>query len=1571
MSKKILGLDLGTNSIGWALIEIDDASGTSTIIKLGSRIIPMSEDILGKFDSGITESDTAQRTEFRGTRRLRERHLLRRERLHRVLNILQFLPEHYAREIDFETRLGQFNKEAEPKIAYCYNEETKTFEFLFKTSFNEMLEDFKVHQPNLIENGKKIPYDWTIYYLRKKALTQKIEKEELAWLLLNFNQKRGYYQLRGEEDEDATRTAKTRIYFAKEVITSIVDTGKKYKENKVLEVVLQNGAVGKIFKREIPNWIGLEKNIIATVDLDKDGNDKYDDDKKLSQRFSIPTEADWEKEWKLIKIKTENDLKQSKKSVGSYIYDTLLQNPKQKINGKLVRVIERNFYKKELEQILETQKEYLVELKDQQLLKACAEELYENNEAQRSSLEKKDLGHLFVNDIIFYQRPLKSKKSLISDCKFESRSYIVDGLKKTEAIKCIAKSHPLFQEFRLWQWIKNLRIYEKATDLEVTDIFITSDEDWVNLFEWLNNKKEIEQEPLIKFLLGPQNLKPKNLSVEAKKFRWNYVYDAVSDKSKSYPCNETRSQILLRLAKVEKIPANFLTKEVEESLWHILYSVNDKLEIPKALKSFAAKHNLLDDIGNDFVEQFKKFPPYKRDYGSYSAKAIKKLLPLMRMGKYWNEPNIHQQTKDRIDKIINAEFDEKIRDRVRDKAISLKAVQDFQGLPLWLTSYIVYDRHSEDGDIKKWLLAKDIENYLNPKMEGSFKQHSLRNPIVEQVITEALRVVKDIWNVYGNGAENFFNEIHIELGRSMKNTKADREYLTKQITENENTNLRIKALLAEMLNDSNVENVRPYSLSQQEILKIYEDGVLNSNIDIEEDILKISRTAQPSKSDLTRYKLWLEQKYRSPYTGAVIPLNRLFTTAYEIEHIIPQSRFFDDSFSNKIICETEVNKLKDNKLGLEFIKAHPEEIVPLNFGEQVKIFSVEAYERFVNDHYAKSRSKMRKLLLEDIPEKMVERQMNDTRYISKIVKNLLSNIVREDGEQETTSKNILSSNGQITDILKQDWGLKDVWNSIVAPRFERLNKLTGSNNFGSINEKTQKFLPTVPLELAKGFSKKRIDHRHHALDALVIACATRNHINYLNNQHALDKSKKKTEEEKQKSREDLKRKLCFKKYNEGSDTNYKWVFKKPWESFTQEAKRQLETTIISFKQNIRVINKTVNKYEKWETKKGALEKILKTQEKGDSWAIRKPMHKDTISGLVRIRFKKTVQLSPALDDWEHIVDNKLRKFIKGFIDHNNDKKELLKYFKSGNNVWDDKDVSKVEIYYWDNDKTGIPNHVASRVKLDEGFNEAKILTITDTGIQSILINHLTQEKYQNAKDEKGKPVMPETLAFSADGIDEMNKNIKERNKGKFHQPIYKVRTYEARGTKFNIGQIGNKKDKFVVSADGTNLFFAIYKDVKGERSYETIPLNIVIENQKQGALNNKKPQDCSVPLINEKGDHLLFFLSPNDLVYIPTDDERGNPALITPKSINPKQVYKFIDGSGTTANFITNVSATTIFNMNKKEQAKRGLNYPIQNEYGIGSPQSKNQKSLGEIMVKECCWKLQVDRLGQVIKIIK
>jgi CRISPR-associated endonuclease Csn1 len=1511
-TKKILGLDLGTNSIGWALIEQNTKEKTGRIINAGSRIIPMSQDILGKFDSGVSISQTAERTGYRGIRRLRERHLLRRERLHRVLNILGFLPEHYKKEIDFNKRLGQFLPDKEPKIAYCLNEKTKKNEFVFINSFEEMVHDFTIHQPKLL----KIPYDWTIYYLRKKALKHKIEKEELAWLLLHFNQKRGYYQLRGEEEEVNPNKL---VEFYSLLVTKVTADEKKTKDDVWYSVHLENGWIYRRQSKTPLDWVGKTKEFIVTTDLNDDGTIKKDKEGNEKRSFRAPADDDWT----LIKKKTEQEIDKSQKTVGQYIYDTLLQNPSQKINGKLVRTVERKFYKHELEIILQTQIEFHTELKDLKLFNACLEELYEHNEGHKNSIDGKGFVHLFLNDILFYQRPLKSQKSLISDCKFESRTYLKEGKKEIQPIKCIAKSHPLYQEFRLWQFLQNLRIYKREDDVDVTNEFLKTEEDWVNLFNWLNKRKEIDQKAFFKY--EAFNLK-KNVAL----YRWNYVEE------KPYPCNETMSQIASKLEKVTNVPVDFLNAEKLEAIWHVLYSVVDKNELEKALKTFAQKNGL----GNDFVDVFKKFPPYKSEYGAYSAKAINKLLPLIRIGSYWKVENIHPQTIRRIEHILTGEYDKSIRTRVREKSIHLNTIHDFKGLPVWLTSYIVYDRHSEDGEALKWNTPADIEHYLR----FVFKQHSLRNPIVEQVIKETLRVVKDIWQTFGNGAEKYFHEIHIELGREMKNPADKRKQMTEQISANENTNLRIKALLMEMINDKEYENVRPHSPSQQEILKIYEEGVLNSGETIPEDIVKIAKQAQPSSAELTRYKLWLQQKYRSPYTGDVIPLNKLFTPAYEIEHVIPQSRYFDDSFSNKVICEAAVNKDKDNRLALEYIANEGGKIIEVGYGKTVKILDKESYEKFIKDNYARNRSKMKKLLMDDIPEAFVQRQLNDSRYISKVVKNLLSNIIREDGEQETVSKNLISTSGAITSVLKQDWGLNDIWNEIISPRFKRLNELTKSNYFGSINASTNKFLPQVPIELQKGFSKKRIDHRHHALDAIVIACATRDHVNYLNNESALGKLKK---EEKLTKRYDLRSKLCIKKYNDNSKDHYKWVFEKPWDTFTQDSREKLLSTVVSFKQNLRVINKTVNYYQRWDSAKG--KKITEKQTKGENWAIRKPLHKKTFLGLVKLRFKKEVTFNKALEDWENIVDKSLRNKVKELVALKYDTKLLQKFFKERDNKWEGKDIKRVEVFYSDD------SNVASRVKLDDSFDKSKIETITDTGIQKILLNHLQLEKYNDQLDEKGKKITPETLAFSPDGIDELNKNIQELNGGKPHHPIYKVRIYEPKGNKFAVGQNGNKKDKYVVAADGTNLFFAIYKKEDGTRCYETYPLHLVIERQKQGL--------SSVEEININGDRLLFYLNPNDLVYVPNSGEQIKDS----SKLDPNRIYRYIDGSGTTANFVPYSSSSLIFNTNKKEQEKLGLNLPIQNEYGVGSPQSKNQKTTdGKTMIKDVCIKLNIDRIGNI-----
>ena len=1452
-SKPVLGLDIGTNSIGWALVQNDFEKKEGNILGMGVRIIPMSQDILGEFDKGNSVSQTAERTAKRSARRLRERHLLRRERLHRVLNVLKFLPEHYASEIDFTDRLGKFIGEAEPKLAYrkVWNEEKQkhVYEFIFRKTFEEMLEDFRVHQPGILTNekgeAKSIPYDWTIYYLRKKALTQKIEKEELAWILLNFNQKRGYYQLRGEEQEEDQ--SKSVDFYSLKVVDVIADEENK-KGETWYSLVLENGWVyRRSSKIPLFEWKDKVRDFIVTTELNPDGTVKTDKEGVEKRSFRSPSEDDWT----LVKKKTEKDISLSGKTVGEYIYDALLQSPQQKIRGKLVRTIERKFYKEELRRILQKQQQLHAELHSEDLFAACIRELYRNNTAHQEILEGKDFLHLFVNDIIFYQRPLKSQKSSVGNCTLEFRKYRDKaGIEHIQYLKAIPKSNPYFQEFRIWQWMNNLSIYEKDREINVTSEFLSSRESFEQLFEFLTNRKEIEQKPLIRFLLEKKGLKGKQLNAAIDKYRWNYVED------KSYPCNETGVLIRNRLEKVAGVSPDFLTREIEYNIWHIVYSVNDPVDYVKALGSFSGKYGLDKE---SFVEVFRKFPPFKSEYGAYSEKAIKKLLPLMRLGRYWSWENIDERSKSRIEKIISGEWDENIADRVREKTAHLGSENDFQGLPLWLAQYIVYGRHSEAAHAGKWNSADDLQNYLK-----EFKQHSLRNPIVEQVVTEALRVVKDIWVKYGNGAKDYFGEIHVELGREMKNTAEDRKKLTKQNIENENTNLRIKEMLVELKNNPQYENVRPYSPMQQEILKVYEDGVLNSGIEIEDDILKISKTPQPSSSDLRKYILWLEQKYRSPYTGRVIPLSKLFTTEYQIEHIIPQSRYFDDSFSNKVICETAVNKLKDNQLGMEFIKSHKGEKVELGMGEVATIFSVEEYEEFVKKHYAQNRSKRLKLLMEDIPEKMIERQMNDTRYISRFISSVLSNIVREESNDDgVNSKNLVPGNGKITNALKQDWGLNDVWNELILPRFERMNQLMKTTGFTAWNENHQKYLPTVPLEFSKGFSKKRIDHRHHALDALVIACMTRDHVNLLNNIHAGSKT-----------RFDLNRKLrTFKrasyvdpKTGQHIERDVPDVFIKPWPGFTQDAYAALNRIIVSFKKNLRVINKATNTYEKWMDQEGVLKKVLLKQS-GMNWAIRKSMHKDTVSGKVSL---------------PHV------KVAKGKI------------------------------------------LTATRKQLDTTFNVKSIEAITDTGIQKILKNYLASKG--------GDP----ELAFTPEGIEDLNKNIAQYNDGKWHQPIQKVRVFEE-GSKFPLGQKGNKKSKYVEADKGTNLFFGVYISSEGKRSYETIPLNVVIERQKQGL--------SSVPETNEKGHRILFHLSPNDLVYLPTEDESVNQDSIWIDKVDrqvAENIYKVVSFSGNRIFFVRQDIATSI--VNKSEF----------------STLNKMERSICGRMIKETCVKLHVSRLGEI-----
>lgn len=1517
-TRNIIGLDLGTNSIGWSWIQqlISPPptqpseylfDGTPIIRMSGSRIIPMSGDVTGSFERGETISKTKDRTAKRMARRMNERFQLRRERLNRVLNIMGFLPEHYARALD---RYGKLNEESNTTIAWRSKEDGKN-EFIFYPSFLEMASIFKERHPDI----QRIPLDWTLYYLRSKALHQAITKEELSWVLHSFNQKRGYYQSR----EDITEEDKTKkVEYIKGVVNSVEDTGEKAKGKKIYKVTFADGTEFTSTKSEAPLWIGRTREIIVTTSLDTSGKPKLDKEGKIIQSAKTPDEKDWT----LIKIRTEATIDDSKLTVGEYIFHALLKNPETKIKGAHVSTIDRRFYINEINAILKEQEKYHKELRDKSLYEQCIKALYAQNEVRRNIIAPWSMSDLLIKDILFYHRPLKSKKSQISECPLEFHTYTdKDGATHRQGIKCIPTSHPLFQEYRIWQFIANLRIYERErfdngkhfiNEDKTSDFLTTKKKE--ELYEWLAEKDSVSQ----KTLLG-------RLGLKVERYHWNFPEE------KTYPCGETRHLIQSRLKKanLQKAFHSLISDEqkdcFERGLWHILYSVSDYNELCKALKTFARKTGFTLEEQSLFVEAFSSCPPFKKDYGAYSKRAITKLLPLMRIGKFWHEESIDSTTKTRIEHLISGEECSGIDVRIREKVAKTglcESIEQYQGLQQWLANYVVYNRHSEASEIIKWESPDELDNYIR-----SFKQYSLRNPIVEQVSLETLRVVRDLWTELQKEGQTI-DEIHLEMGRDLKNTAEERSRIFRRNSENEDTNFRIKLLLEEFnANEKDIKDVRPYSPSQQELLRIYEEGVWQQEKDIPQDIKDIKKRISNDKdikditpNDIQRYRIWMDQKYCSPYTGKTIPLSRLFTTDYEIEHVIPRSRYFDDSYNNKVICEAAVNKDKNNRLGMEYIMAAGGKTIELGNGKNVQILKEEEYVELVDKIFGNNTRKRNIMLADEITEEFSHRQLNDTRYIARFMKGILSNIVREknaDGtlEPEETSKNLIVCSGRITDRVKQDWGLNDIWNHIITPRFERLNTKTSSNDFGEYVCKDGKryFQTRVPLNLQKGFNKKRIDHRHHAMDAIAIACVNRSIVNYLNNAAA-----------NQTEREDLRRAVCIPERNGQT----KRQLRSPWHCFARDAENALRQIVVSFKQNLRVATKATNSYECFDTTSG--KKIRKHQSNREHYAIRKPLHKDSVYGEVILTSIASVNLKKALLKAERILDKRLKEKIfelrKLYNYSNKQIEEHLTKVCINCPEWKNYDFKKIAVRILSNDADAT-HIVAIRKPLDESFDEEKIKTITDTGIQKILLNHLSRY----ADDPK--------KAFSPEGIEDMNANIASLNGGKQHLPIYKVRVSEKdNGGYFPIGQKGNRPKKYVTTAKDTNLFFAVYADSKGKRSYKTIDLRTTIECRKQGL--------SVAPSINEKGDKLLFTLSPNDLVYMPSEGEEANGFAID-NNLNKEQIYKMVSANDNRCFFIPHTVADFISN---------GEEYNRHNKIEL----TEDRRS-----IKEHCVPLKVNRLGK------
>lgn len=214
----------------------------------------------------------------------------------------------------------------------------------------------------------------------------------------------------------------------------------------------------------------------------------------------------------------------------------------------------------------------------------------------------------------------------------------------------------------------------------------------------------------------------------------------------------------------------------------------------------------------------------------------------------------------------------------------------------------------------------------------------------------------------------------------------------------------------------NIEVARELSKPFDERIKIdnYQKENMTENNKIKERIEKEFGINDPKGEDILKFRLWKEQNGICPYSQEYLDPNRLFEHGYaQIDHIIPFSRCFDDSFSNKILVKGFENQNKGNKIPYEYL---------IGTGDRYNSF--EAWVNTSNLSWKKKEKLLKKEFSKQEAMEFKERHLNDTKYIATYMSNFIKKNLKfasDDNKQK-----VVSVNGQVTAFLRAKWGLKKI-----------------------------------------------------------------------------------------------------------------------------------------------------------------------------------------------------------------------------------------------------------------------------------------------------------------------------------------------------------------------------------------------------------------------------------------------------------------------------------------------------------------------------------------------------------------
>ena len=731
--------------------------------------------------------------------------------------------------------------------------------------------------------------------------------------------------------------------------------------------------------------------------------------------------------------------------------------------------------------------------------------------------------------IIFYQRPLKSCKQLVSTCEFEKKERVVqvkrinkDGVEElvertiTIGPKVAPKSSPIFQVCKVWESIQNIRLYyPDGTERKLEQ------EEKQKLFDYLQKNDKLSLTALRKVL----KIKPKEKlwcdKLLDKGIAGNTTTAILRKALKGYEQYEGLLRFDLTIRDGHKADEDGVIRPiVDESyqneplykLWHILYSIEDKDDMRRALVGqLGIKEEDLDD---GLMDALYKIDFVKQGYGNKSAKFICKLLPHLQEGKMYSE------------------------------------AAEAAGV-----------RHSDSMTAQE----RDERSLLEtiPLLE----KNALRQPVVEKILNQMINLVNALKREHGE-----IDEVRVELARELKMRREEREETTKI------NNAREKE------NKTKAERIAEYGLT-------------------------------PTKSRIQKYRLWEESNECCIYCGKHVDVVQFLRgEEIEVEHIIPRSILLDDSMSNKVCAHRSCNQEKDNRFAMEYIQSKGWE---------------QSYIERVNSlfHDKKiSYSKLQRLLMlpKDLPEDFIERHLRLSQYISREAQGILRKGIRL----------VSASEGSVTAKLRQLWGYDNILRDLNLDRYRSMGETEVVTVEYRDGERTD--------ERIKDWSKRK-DHRHHAIDALVVACTRQSYIQRLNRVNAeADREEMDVfiKEQQQKPTHSKGEKLSLLEH---------WLIRQPHFT-TGEVTSHVEGILVSLRPGKRTISRGRNIYKrsgKTDVQRGVL-------------IPRGALSEETIYGVIHVDGENKVVCkyplqSLKLKDVEYIVDEVLREKVRERIEQRGEK----------------------------------------------------------------------------------------------------------------------------------------------------------------------------------------------------------------------------------------------------------------------------------------------------------------------------